>query len=284
MEVDGVLYASQWYNALDSTGRNLWYYYTENGSLFRNAWYKSVENGVETWEYYGDDCGEYYGYQTIKGKNYYFDPYSGQLKKNAVVESDDGNTYVCDKSGIATRLPENGWASAGGNYFYMENNTRVKNDVRKIKNVWYGFDEDGKMYDNRAFTLYRIVDGKMQVDSFRAKAGGALYTGTWYEDTEWHDKFYYQSDARAAVGACTIDNKLYVFLSNGVLQLGSTTKVDGKLYLSAENGEAVLMPEGKWTKFKGKWYYNPSGYLVTDAVTEIGGKTYVFGHDGRLYE
>ena len=44
------------------------------------------------------------------------------------------------------------------------------------------------------------------------------------------------------------------------------------------------MPEGKWTKFKGKWYYNPSGYLVTDAVTEIGGKTYVFGHDGRLYE
>ena len=29
---NGVLYASQWYKTLDSTGRNLWYYYTENGS------------------------------------------------------------------------------------------------------------------------------------------------------------------------------------------------------------------------------------------------------------
>ncbi len=271
------------------------FYYEDNyyraksgGKLYRNEWYQ--RDAWSSFQYYGADGARVEGLQTINGKKYYFERYNGLITNGTRVI--DGVGYVADEKGVLTEMKAAGWVAANGGYYYFDGENFYKGTVEKIGKQYYGFDYDGKMFDNRAF----YMDGY----SYRAKKGGALYTSAWYGN------YAYLEDGKAPTGFVKLGNTVYCFDSDGLAAADRYVAYDGELYYADSkckvtrvtkdgfyfadaNRETLYYVSGgkllvnTWQQIAGKYYYfDGSGTARMGGKSKIDGKYYLFNADGTM--
>ena len=285
---DRKMYKSTGFSIYDSeAGESVYYRAGSDGKLLKNTWYQG-----SLWDrkhYYGADGKAAIGLVTISGKSYLFEAWDNGLVTDQAREYYD-LFLVIDEKGVATAV-EGGWSKCGNKYYYLKEGNFLKDTVEKIGNNYYGFDSDGRMYDNEDFTMWDNV--------YRAKAGGALYTNAWYYN------YFYHSNAAGAEGLKTLGGKQYFFergkayqgrffMYEGELYHADAncvvTKVtkDGFYYHDAIRHEISYVSGGKvlkntWQKVGAKYYYfDEEGLAYTDGKYWIKGKYYIFDHDGVM--
>ena len=272
----GAMYADREFSIWNEETRESHYYRAKaDGSLYVNEWY---DDGHEKY-YYGADAEAYTGLQTVEGKQYYFSNW-GSLFRDKIITAEDESRYYCDAEGIATKLPETGWAEMGGNYYYIKDGEFLKNCLEKIGDFYYGFDYDGSMYANTEFAFWNKETQNREY--YRAKADGSLYVNEWYEDGS--HTYYYGADGTACRGLCTIDGKIYYFNeSNWLCKDTIITAEDGTLYYCGEDGAAMEIEDNSWIQVNGKHYYIKNGEILRHCVEKIGDSYYGFDWNGDFY-
>ena len=295
LKIDGSYYLFQSNGAMLSDGstwlydqkadRSYRYRAAKSGKLYVNAWYQSWSS----WEYYGAGGKGADGLLTISGKNYLFS--DGSLLSNAILKV-NGVWYASDEEGVAKKLgsKKTGWYEAYGKYYYIKNGEALRNTVEKIGNAYYGFNSWGMMYDDMSFSMYyydpKTYSGEDRY--YRAKAGGALYVNTWYNDGGRYSGviryFYYGKGGVAARGLQKIDNKNYYFYYDGEMASDTTETINGLPYVIAKSGVAVRIPNNKWTKVDGRYYYAKNNELLRNRVEKIGSAYYGFNYYGRMLD
>ena len=176
---DGRMYTNRTFY-LDTEGDNHGMYHAQaDGKLVRNGSWTAGNGDV----YYFDANGiGYEGSHKVNGVTCFFE--NGRLLKNAAVKDQFGNLYVIDSKGVQHAMANNQWIHVDGYYYYALDGQVVKDDVVMINGKYYGFDEDGKMYDNVTFNMYGRI--------YHAASGGALLTAQQYKsgkDTYYFDIF-----------------------------------------------------------------------------------------------
>ncbi len=263
------------------------YHAHEDGHLYANEWAQEGDD----WYYYFDGGIPHYGFYLINGNYYLFD-WRGKMRTNTTyTDHSTGKVYVIGDDGVARLqvLDQDGWVEKDGRYYYAENGSYVKNTVKKIGGVYYGFDTDGRMFDDEAFSLERKNyngdgDHDFIVDRYRAKKGGALYTNTWYKEKVGYDEeesysywCYYGDDAKMVKGWKQIDGKWYYFNEDGEMVTG-LEEVNGKTYLFSTGG---AMQTG-WQKIDGSWHYFAGNGAEVKEWQKIGGVWYYFDGEGKM--
>ena len=282
---NGSLYSEGEFDIWNSeTAKYDYYRAKEDGSLYVNEWYEwhPSEPGPakDSKYYYGEGGIRYTGLHTIEGKKYYFSEW-GWLYTDETVTAEDGKLYYCDADGVATELPENGWAEIDGNRFYIKDGEILKDCVEKIGDSYYGFDWNGSLYSEGEFAIWNSETEKS--DYYRAKADGSLYANEWYIYDE-ANKSYYGADAKQYSGLHTIEEKQYYFSESGWLCMNQMiTAEDGKLYYCDADGVVTELPDGNgWTEIDGKRFYIKDGVILKYCVEKIGDSYYAFDMDGNL--
>mgnify|MGYP000473635768 CR=1 FL=1 len=95
-----------------------------------------------------------------------------------------------------------------GNITYIKGGELVQNQVLEIDGNYYGFDENGILYVNQSFNMYKSDNGVDYVMAcYRAKEDGSLYVNEWYEydkyDNHGHGIWYYYGDEGKAASGLT---------------------------------------------------------------------------------
>ena len=262
------------------------YHAHEDGHLYANEWAQEGDD----WYYYFDGGIPHYGFYLINGNYYLFD-WRGKMRTNTTyTDYSTGNVYEIGDDGVARLqvLDEDGWVEKDGRYYYAENGSYVKNTVKKIGGVYYGFNTDGRMFDDEAFGIEHRgynEDGVYDfvVDRYRAKKGGALYTNTWYEEKAGYDEeesysfwCYYGDDAKRVRGWKQFGGKWYYFNWDGEMVTG-LQEIDGTLYSFKDSGE---MTTG-WVENDGSWYYIENSGALAKGWKQIG-SWYFFDDEGKM--
>ena len=138
-----------------------------DGSFYVNEWYEA-EWG--TLYYYGEDGKAYSGLKEVDGKLYCFKA-NGERYQNTIALV-DGKNYYCDADGTVTELSE-GWNQIDGKRMYIKDGAVVKDCVIKIGDNYYGFNYEGMLYTDIAFSIGDY--GTDNYASYRAKKDGSLY-------------------------------------------------------------------------------------------------------------
>ena len=284
---NGIMYKDTVFRIVKDDDGGVRYHAHEDGHLYANEWAQEGDN----WYYYFDEGKPKSGFYNIDGEYYLFD-WQGKMRTNTTyTDRSTGNVYVIGDDGVARLqvLDQDGWVVKDGRYYYAENGRYVKNTVKKIGGVYYGFDTDGRMFDDEAFSLERKNyngdgDHDFIVDRYRAKKGGALYTNTWYKEKVGYDEeesysywCYYGDDAKMVKGWKQIDGKWYYFNEDGEMVTG-LEEVNGKTYLFSAGG---AMQTG-WQKIDGSWHYFAGNGAEVKEWQKIGGVWYYFDGEGKM--
>ena len=266
-----------------------------SGELYRNAWYQGVDG---EWYYYGDDGRAVTGIRKINGAYYAFDTkvsdkygVAGVMATGGSMEDADGKLWIVGKNGRAY-CPDDGWFQVDGIWYYSNEGTIARNEVRTVGGKLYGFDPQGRLYTNTRFQLngsyYRSVDGS-----------GTLIKGQWY------GMEYYGDNYKAAKGKTRVNGKDYYFregvaITEENIVLGDTTEMyyadkTGVLSLVTKNGvyfngvargfyyvENGELVKSEWRKLGGNYYFfDKNGYSVTYQLRK-NGLYYYFRPDGTM--
>lgn len=273
----GKMYAGELFTLYTDT-ESIQYCANKDGSLKTNTW---VER-YGTWYYFGADGAGYEGVHTISGKTYYFE--IGEMVTGKIV-SDGQKNYIAQDDGLLVELKNDNWTQKNGNWYYQKNGTVLKDCIEKIGNAYYGFDENGRMYEDEFFTRSDGGDydedgwWKNKEKKYFAKAGGTLLTNGWKQDGE--TGYYFGADGVMADGIQTINGSKYYF-KDGVMQTSGTVEEDGVSYLVESSGKLTANKNG-WIKQGKYWYYAKNNSYYKDTVMQIEGKYYGFAKDGRMY-
>ena len=271
----GAMYADCEFSIWNEETQESHYYRAKaDGSLYVNEWY---DGGDEKY-YYGADAEAYTDLQTIEGKQYYFDKY-GSLYQDTIIRAEDGSQYYCDTDGIATKLPETGWAEMGGKYYYIKDGEFLKKCVEKIGDSYYGFDYNGVMYSDTEIFIWNNETQKQE--AYRAKANGRLYANEWYKDGE--TKYYYGADARRCSGLQIIEGKQYYFSEGDWLYTNTIVAAKDETYYYCDaEGIATELPKAGWVEMGGQRYYVKDGKVLKNCVEKIDDVYYAFDYNGKL--
>jgi len=129
---------------------------------------------------------------------------------------------------------------------------------------------------------YYIVDGE-KVTGFNTIDEVLYFFNTeGVLQTGWQEttegKWYQREDGSVVIGRETIDGKIYYFGTNGYMQKGFIEE-DEKLYFYSQANGALKTGWQETTE--GKWYQREDGSVVIGRET-IDGKTYYFGTNGYM--
>ena len=278
-DYSGIMYTDSNFSFWNEEDERIYYYRAKSdGSLYMNEWYR-----LDEWNtyYYGAGGKRYSGFQTIEGKQYYFNENDGTLYQDTIITAEDGTIYVCNEEGVATELVNNDWTEVDGEYYYVKDGQALKDCVEKIGDFYYGFDWDGVMYADEDFGIWNAEIQKYE--NYRAKADGRLYVNEWYIYNKWNT-YYYGADGKAYRGVQTIDGNQYYFEDNGTLRQDTiVTTEDGRVYFCDEDGIATELINNDWTEIAGKKYYVKDGQVLKSCVEKIGDFYYGFDWDGVMY-
>lgn len=185
----------------------------------------------------------------------------------------------------------NGWVKKGTVYKYKENNTYVKNQIKKIKGKYYYFNKKGirttgwVKYKGRKYYFdlqkgYAYI-GKKRIGSryyIFAKNGYLIRKVGFYKRNG--KKYYVLKDGHLAVGPLNIKNKTYFFRNNGQLvNKDSLCSFNGKKYYVNKQGKVVK--ERFITINMKKYYFDLNGEMVTGWKT-LSSKRYFFDANGVM--
>ena len=167
------------YVYLDGTGYYGYIRAKEDGTLYRNEWYISY---YDERTYMGDDGIAFSeGIHNIDGTDYYFVDSWLCTSYNTVTVK--GKLYFINKDGEIIEAEDNDWFECDGYKFYIQNGSLIKGDkVIEIENYLYGFDWEGKMYDNVIFYIDSYDEEKEEWNyniHYSAKSGGKLARNEW---------------------------------------------------------------------------------------------------------
>ncbi|MBR0087981.1 MAG: hypothetical protein IJL98_09620 [Lachnospiraceae bacterium] len=277
-EVDGKTYYLSPYMAFggpvmvydSSQGASVPFFFEKNGALHTEAGW--VKDAYQEYAYVMDASGKVYAdtVVTIGGKLYGFRE-NGRMYHDCIFKQND-IYYLAESSGAAVKMSV-GWNKIGSVWYYLQTDgTLVSNTVQKIGSSLYGFDKNGRMYNNRDFWL-----GSQY---FMARSGGALYAEEWVkqEDGRW---YYFLSNGAGAEGAVTVSGALYVF-THGRMNIGPDLISSGGVnYLIAKSGKAAAVKEG-WNKVDDKYYYMTEGEVQKSKLLRIDGSLYFFDSYGEM--
>ena len=271
------------YVYLDGTGYYGYIRAKEDGTLYRNEWYISY---YDERTYMGDDGIAFSeGIHNIDGTDYYFVDSWLCTSYNTVTVK--GKLYFINKDGEIIEAEDNDWFECDGYKFYIQNGSLIKGDkVIEIENYLYGFDWEGKMYDNVIFYIDSYDEEKEEWNyniHYYAKSGGKLARNEWYEaDGELIS--YYGNDGKAyADGIYTIDGEKYYFYSNGEVASSGVQKIDGQPYV-IKNYKLYLLNYNGWTTVDENKFYTIEGEPVRQKVIRIDGALYGFDWYGNMID
>ena len=272
---------------------NLTYYYEgANGRVtgkqqIAGEWYLFGENGIMK-----------YGFQTIGGVRWFFDPDTGKaengfvqyygyryLVKNGIVQCGmverDGSLYwLSDGTGYAKTGFQRGSDSA---LYYFDNVTYAAlTGWQEIGGYMYFFGEDGKAYSDGIYEInggkyYFSVEGVLQ-KGWRTINGASYYfslqTGKMVTGLLTLDGYtYYFTENGLAKGLQTINGKVYLFDDTyGIAQTGYR-KIGEDIYIFdayTKQGITGSVYLDGWT------YYLENGKAVRSGLRFIDGTAYMF--------
>lgn len=140
----------------------------------------------------------------------------------------------------------------------------VYNRVLKINGSYYGFDDNGYMYQDCSF--------RNNNTEYIAKADGRLYASEWYQDKDgtW---YYYDENAYKVKGIVEIQGKKYIFDDySGSLKTKEVEYWNGSYYLVNKGGD--LIESVGWHEINDIWYYVKENGSLFVGLLQDNGYTY----------
>ena len=263
--------------------KGYWYYFNNNGAM--QSGFVKLANGKTV--YYNAQGQMQYGLQTINGKIYYFNTWSGERSANREAQI-NGKWYNFTSDGSAstgfTKLANGktvyynaqgqmqyGLQTINGKIYYFNawSGERYANREAQINGKWYNFTSDGSA--STGFT--KLANGKTVCYNAQGQMQYGLQTinGKIYYFNPWSGEMYAGREAK-------IDDKWYNFTSDGSASTGFTKLASGKTVYYNAQGQ---MQYGLQT-INGKIYYfnTWSGERYANREAQINGKWYNFASDG----
>ena len=211
-------------------------------------------------------------------------------KKSNWVESDelvirdrdvsDGTGKEADRKadGTASTEPKSGWEQQSGVWLYRhKDGTLQTNSWMSLDNVWYRFDQNGKMV-----TGWFILDS----DIYYLDTNGAMLAGWQKINNVWYyfypDNGHEGPQGAAAVNWQVIDGYTYFFSNQGAMQKGWINQAGRWYYLNTipANLEGVMM-KGLFTRDEKTYYTGEDGVMAT-GWHQVDGYWRFFHQDGSM--
>lgn len=252
--------------------------------------------------YYNAEGAPQYGWHTIDGHRYYFDPLTGAAVKGWFTDAEgaiyyfgeegyaltgrqtiDGKDYRFDDMGrLETDTDGYEWKTENGKTYCIGADGKPLTGLCTVDGSLYCFDEDGAR-----LTGWQTISGKLYYfhpETGRAARGWATIDG---------ESYFFNDDGTAVVGKQTIAGVDYTFDEKGKLieRPSSPASNPARTPAASSSQGAVLDPapaepgsdapaaKGEWV---GKKYKLPSGEWAT-GITVIDGKIYGFDADTKEY-
>lgn len=276
------------------------YYVNENGVMLKNAWryFSSDGNSDAAWRYFSSNGKVYQeGMKQINDVWYHF----SDTEMTTGWLDEDGQTYYFKDSGARAtgwlRLPDrddDGWEEYW--YYFNTNGKLLTNTEKKIKDVNYIFDSEGRMLtgwvDVSNYTEAEENDRDIEKLRYISESGAAADGWRELEAPDDTDSYwYYFKDGRAytseykttkvgSYGMVKINNNYYCFDENGHMVTGLVKADDKYFYFDEDNGS---MQTGKVTLYTDD-HYNEVFYFATSGSIGSRGAGYNGVKDGYLYE
>ena len=286
--------------------KGYWYYFNNNGAM--QSGFVKLANGKTV--YYNAQGQMQYGLQTINGKIYYFNTWSGERYANREAQI-NGKWYNFTSDGSAstgfTKLANGktvyynaqgqmqyGLQTINGKIYYFNtwSGERYANREAQINGKWYNFTSDGsastgftKLANGK--TVYYNAQGQMQY-GLQTINGKIYYFNTWSgeryanREAQINGKWYnFTSDGSASTGFTKLANgKTVCYNAQGQMQYGLQT-INGKIYyFNPWSGE---MYAGREAKIDDKWYnFTSDGSASTGFTKLASGKTVYYNAQGQM--
>ena len=223
-----------------------WYNFTSDGSA--STGFTKLASGKTV--YYDDQGQMRYGLQTINGKIYCFNTWSGELYVNHEAQI-NGKWYNFTSDGSAstgfTKL-------ASGKTVYYNADGQMQYGEQKINGKWYHFQTDN---GNTARGWYTLEDGRQVYYDVDDTGNGQ---GMLHGLGKVGNDYYYFNDATGAkeTGLKTLNGQTYNFAGN--------------------NGQALLSQF--WTNDNRTYYFDQQGQMVKNQKLTIAGEQWRFDANG----
>lgn len=198
---------------------------------------------------------------------------SGEVLKNAIVETADGTKYITDQAGAKiTRSVVT--ASDGTMYCTKADGTVARNQTVTLDGAKYFAKADGAVARNEfcttsyGNTVYAKADGTLAVNA-TITVDGSKY-------------FAKKSGAIAKDEFCTTPKGSTVYAkADGTLAVDAVINVGGKKYYAKKSG-AIAKKAFSTTPKGSKVYSNANGVIVTNRIFKVNGKRYYAKKSGAV--
>ena len=169
-----------------------------------------------------------------------------------------------------------------GNTTYIKGGELVQNQVLEIDGNYYGFDENGILYVNQSFNMYKSDNGVDYVMAcYRAKEDGSLYVNEWYTN-QLGNHYYYGQKGEGYSGLHEVDGKTYYF-SWGEVCTNQCVSENGKSYYCDPEGSVSDISGDGWHQVGDYYFYIKNGQHLSNTVEKIGNSYYGFDSRGVMY-
>ena len=169
-----------------------------------------------------------------------------------------------------------------GNITYIKGGELVQNQVLEIDGNYYGFDENGILYVNQSFNMYKSDNGVDYVMAcYRAKEDGSLYVNEWYTN-QLGNHYYYGQKGEGYSGLHEVDGKTYYF-SWGKVCTNQCVSENGKSYYCDPEGSVSDISGDGWHQVGDYYFYIKNGQHLSNTVEKIGDSYYGFDYRGVMY-
>ncbi|EIF6296494.1 cell wall-binding protein [Clostridium perfringens] len=270
------------------------YCFTSDGSLLKGkGWfskYDEYNNYRKVWCYIDENGVLKTGYQTINGKDYYFD-YDGKMVTGVVNIGGvigEPNFYCFDNNGALFK--KEGWKKINENWYYLNEDGSLVNGWKNSGSDWYYLNYHHGMVSGPT----KVIDNKkLDYDVYYFEEDGRLTNRTgWINhiNGEFSDWYYLENGGKAALGWNKINGTWYYFDSDAKMVTAPTRIFDkdsskDKIYFFDKNG-AYRRYSG-WYELKpvdGEpcWYYFGEDGLAKTGWQTINGNKYWFAPNGIM--
>ncbi len=244
------------------------YEFDESGKMVKGFWAKTLYG---TRYYYGPD---YYknGWQTIDGKEYFFDQgYRVEGGYQMLYENYKyRNWYYFDENGVCDKTHEvpDGFYTDRNGYAYSKDGEGLAG-IQNVNGKYYYFDHKGYAQKNGTYSGYLFKDEY------------AAYTGLHEVNGQL---YYYQNGKTGPCGLVEIDGDYYYSYWGGVIKTGKQY-VD-TTYCDLPAGNYEFGADGKMlngiVEKDGKFYYYDNGKTGTYGLIEHDSDYYFINWGGEL--